>query len=878
MPNQSDKRAQETNNLPDPCPSRITERLDAEMPVGIPRKPETKEKFKRPVAWLGGRELLANLKLFVLHALFGGKLDARDWMTGVVNVFKDPSKPAPAPARSQEGEELYTRAVELDWSKKEEPGGAFWFDYLADTGDGQMALYDIAYLCMSELYLADKSSDVHLEEQAGGERLPRGEFLFIGGDTAYHVADYETLAQRFQAPFWWAYRDLLCDEHIPEDEMGKRRPLFGIPANHDYYDALDGFNRQFRRPITGENDKDERAPQLQLPTFERHQEASYVALKLPHDWWLWGIDTENDEIDFRQQTFFKLIGGEGGPKKLIVATPSPTTVFGQQLKPNAPLAQVFECIGLKRPFLKSEGPEVMGKGECRLDLSGDIHHYARYFGPQTEPDDAKRPRYKQHGATVSSDNYASVVSGGGGAFFDPTNTYFGDIKEQAIFPEAATSLKAISKEILDYMNIWHGGSVHYIGAFLAFVICFAAILVPGSHDLLLKGVNPLPGWLILTGLGPVILSLGLVIMSCLLLKTVLKWSNAKARAGGGTHEDVQRRSAFTQTATVSFLLLLVAVSMMIGISVLRAHRPLPAFGDSLVVFFVGAWAIALSILNVLYTEPLNERAKKGEVEWWEFWPPRVMLGLAAVGFCSGLWFFGRGSSPAHHFADVVFITVVVSAFFGLPLLAGLVGADRHPMKGKVGYALLGVWHAVLHLTVPLLWILGLWSLGRAGYKGSFYFILLFIAGAIFRWLGIKSVEGKYRKSLLFLWLGFGLLTILPPVIYLAFWAEAGLAESVAAMSVWARLGICIGAAIIGAFLSCVWFGWYLAVAMVFNGHNNEAGGAARLEGYKQFMRIRLTANDLTAYVIGFDEARPQGKDLAARRNLRLVDQFRLTVK
>jgi hypothetical protein len=96
------------------------------------------------------------------------------------------------------------------------------------------------------------------------------------------------------------------------------------------------------------------------------------------------------------------------------------------------------------------------------------------------------------------------------------------------------------------------------------------------------------------------------------------------------------------------------------------------------------------------------------------------------------------------------------------------------------------------------------------------------------------------------------------------------------MSVWLRLGICIAAGVIGAFMSCVWFGWYLAVALVFNGHNNEVGGAARLEGYKQFMRIRLREDDLTAYVIGFDKAQPDGKDLIP--NLRLIDQFTLTVK
>lgn len=50
--------------------------------------------------------------------------------------------------------------------------------------------YNIAYLCMRDLRLVTKD----------GERLlPRGKFLFMGGDTADYVADYQTLARRFQA-------------------------------------------------------------------------------------------------------------------------------------------------------------------------------------------------------------------------------------------------------------------------------------------------------------------------------------------------------------------------------------------------------------------------------------------------------------------------------------------------------------------------------------------------------------------------------------------------------------------------------------------------------------------------------------------------------
>lgn len=861
-----------------PCRGDLLEKIKAETPKGLPDKPDDGN-FKPPVAWLGGRELIANLKLFALHALFGSKLDSRDWMTGVVNVFKDETEPKPDAAKAKEGEEMYTRVVETQRAAGEQAGDAFWFDYIADTGDGQVAIYDIAYLCMSQLYLSAEGSDVHLEAQ-GGERLPRGTFLFIGGDTAYHVADYETLAQRFQAPFWWAYRDLVCEGKIPEAEMGKRRPLFGIPANHDYYDALDGFNRQFRRPITGEDDKDRRAPQLQLPTFERHQEASYVALRLPHKWWLWGIDTENDEIDFRQQAFFKKLGGEGGPKKLILATPSPTTVFGKHLDKDSSLAKVFRDIGLGRPFLRAEDQEPSDElqaGACRLDLSGDVHHYARYMGPQTESDEAKRPRHKQNGRTVEHPNYASVVTGGGGAFFDPTNTYFGEIKEQAIFPDVRTSLVAISTEILNYLNILRGGSVHYLGAFMAFVICFAALVVPGSRDVLLRGVNPLPGWPAVTGFASVVFSLLLLMLGHVRLRGVLERADAQARAGGGDHKQVQRRSAVAQTKMVWFLLLLPVPFMVLGLWALGGRRPLPAFGESLVVFVAGAWAALMSILYVRYTEPLNERAKKGEVEWWEFWPPRAMLALAVAAFCSGLWFFGRQSWPAHLFAEVVFITVVVAVLFGLPCFAIFLGAARHGGKGKAGYFLIGGWHAVLQLTVPLLWTLSLYHLYTTGDQ-RLYFALLIFAERLFWWLGVKSVKGNHRQSLVLLWLLFGLLTIAPPLIYLLRLPEGALLGRLTEMTVRGQLLLCAGAAIIGAVMSCVWFGWYLAVAMIFNGHNNEAGGAARLVGYKQFMRIRLTEKDLTAYVIGFDTARPEGQDLAGGHNLRLVDQFTLTVK
>src|SRR6266566_1424447 len=51
----------------------------AGIPAGIPPKPDPKN-FLPPVAWLFGRQLLANIKWFALYAAFKGKLDPRDWM------------------------------------------------------------------------------------------------------------------------------------------------------------------------------------------------------------------------------------------------------------------------------------------------------------------------------------------------------------------------------------------------------------------------------------------------------------------------------------------------------------------------------------------------------------------------------------------------------------------------------------------------------------------------------------------------------------------------------------------------------------------------------------------------------------------------------
>jgi hypothetical protein len=92
------------------------------------------------------------------------------------------------------------------------------------------------------------------------------------------------------------------------------------------------------------------------------------------------------------------------------------------------------------------------------------------------------------------------------------------------------------------------------------------------------------------------------------------------------------------------------------------------------------------------------------------------------------------------------------------------------------------------------------------------------------------------------------------------------------------------AGIIGAVICCLWTGWYFAVTFLFNGHNNEVGGTARVENFKQFIRFRLTNDSITGYVIAVDDVSQIGKEENGRTldgsdlKVQLIDVFHLVPK
>ncbi len=438
-----------------------------------------KPKFYKPVRWLFGLQLLGSLKGILLYVAFGAKLDPRDWMTARVFPDQDPQKALAEWQNLWQHENEDSSDPEKSWANQKE----FWFDYLADSGDGTRAMYSVAYLSMCDFWVNAPNDELppacrrafSLDEVPGLQKLPRGQFLFVGGDTAYHIADYMTLANRVQRPFAYAYQDLLSHGRIEENQPP--RPLFGIPGNHDYYDQLDGFRRQFRKPIRPEPNPPPTPPgldraQLGLAGYRRVQEASYVALRLPFDWWLWGLDTETGPLDRRQKNFFQSLVRNAKdefvpPEKLIVATCSPTTALGkiasEKNKTDFKANGAFAELGIERPYvtekknpdgsydLTDTGDAKLNDGECRLDLSGDFHHYARYWGPK--PAHGEKTRAKPKAAAPEAKSYASVVSGLGGAFHHPSSTYVDEVQEQVLFPDETTSRETVAGQVFSFWNI-----------------------------------------------------------------------------------------------------------------------------------------------------------------------------------------------------------------------------------------------------------------------------------------------------------------------------------------------------------------------------------------------------------------------------------------
>lgn len=275
---------------------------------------------------------------------------------------------------------------EFDYSKRDE-GDGFWFDYVADVGDGWDSTYAVARLLAQD------------EIQAvGGKLLPRGGILVMGGDEVYPVAS----SQAYQEKLFTPYEEAVSAAHgHPAWDRDHRPDLYAIPGNHDWYDGLNAFFASFcRRRVRSPDGFGIPRPGKVIGGRQTRQTRSYFALKLPGDWWMWATDSQlKGYIDQPQIDYFQHAASvwmEPG-SKVILCVGVPSWEYVRKEDPNAAFRNFSFLERLAGMAVDSSGKP---KGHVlKLILSGDAHHYAHF----------------------TEDDRHYVTCGGGGAFLHPTH-------------------------------------------------------------------------------------------------------------------------------------------------------------------------------------------------------------------------------------------------------------------------------------------------------------------------------------------------------------------------------------------------------------------------------------------------------------------------
>ena len=238
-----------------------------------------------------------------------------------------------------------------------------WIDYVADLGDGWDSTYAIASSLAAE----------RLELPAGVEdsiTTARGRILIMGGDQVYPTPGRDAYQERTVGP----YRGALEESSSPHPE------LFTIPGNHDWYDGLVSFSRLF-------------CQQRWFGGWQTRQRRSYFALRLPHRWWLWGVDIQlESDVDPPQVEYFRAVAQNMHlGDRVILVTAEPHWVYGN----------IYDSKYQKSLAFLEENIINSAAASLRVALAGDLHHYRRH-------------------ESVNDASKQLITSGGGGAFLHPT--------------------------------------------------------------------------------------------------------------------------------------------------------------------------------------------------------------------------------------------------------------------------------------------------------------------------------------------------------------------------------------------------------------------------------------------------------------------------
>ena len=243
-------------------------------------------------------------------------------------------------------------------------------------------------------HLGIDKSEFDAIKRAHKDSIPRADLLILGGDLVYPVASEENYRKFFINHFKSALSQK-NRKNLPLTDRSKvNGVVFAFPQNHDWYDSLASFSTIFCH-----KEKD-----TFLDMF-CPQEQSYAAIKLPHDWWIFGLDFGlTDDIDDLQfEYFIKIIEGRGGNgeklgglnanSRVILQYPTPYWALAASGVPKSLTSYRYE--DLEKHIEKATGKDIS------IRLAGDQHHYQRF--------------------TTEKNDCHLITSGTGGAFLHPTH-------------------------------------------------------------------------------------------------------------------------------------------------------------------------------------------------------------------------------------------------------------------------------------------------------------------------------------------------------------------------------------------------------------------------------------------------------------------------
>ncbi|MEM9608913.1 MAG: metallophosphoesterase [Actinomycetota bacterium] len=253
----------------------------------------------------------------------------------------------------------------------------FWFDYVADLGDGLDPTLAVAWqLSAEQLDLpADDTGELPPIPEKGAKR---GSLLVFGGDEVYPYASQRRYEQQLIGPYAVAA--------VHHGLGNEQRDVLAIPGNHDWMGGISHFERVFTVQPGGSPD--------QPGPWTVHQTNRFFAAELPHRWWIWGMDTGlHGTVDEPQLEWFAEVAKQlQDGDRIILCSPVPMW----QLRQKRP-EQYHE--------LRQRLDELLSERRASVDLylSGDSHYFAHY-----EEQAERGP-------------ISHITAGGGGAFLHPTH-------------------------------------------------------------------------------------------------------------------------------------------------------------------------------------------------------------------------------------------------------------------------------------------------------------------------------------------------------------------------------------------------------------------------------------------------------------------------